>query len=195
MHIFKRVLTLFFFIAISSGAHADVFAGYDVFCGLPVVVGPNPQEATAETNSRGGKFIRIDPKVYNNWTGSRIFTLAHECAHHLLGHTSELGKRQRFEGGPKRQELQADCWAAKELRKSGHDFDIAATASKYSNRGHFSVGGYPSGNERAENIEACIASSDSENSNLSRGDDDDQFTHRLISSRGDDDDQFTHRAR
>lgn len=107
-----------------SEARADVFAGYDSFCGLPVVVGPDSQTATARTDPSGQKFIHIDPGAMNNWSMSRMFTLAHECAHHLLGHTSQLGQMQRYRGGPAPQELEADCWAAQKLASVGYTSDI-----------------------------------------------------------------------
>ncbi|CAD7849802.1 MAG: hypothetical protein [Olavius algarvensis Delta 4 endosymbiont] len=149
-------IVIVLFLVTPSKGIADMFAGYDAFCGLPVVVGPNPQMATAETDRIGRKFIHIDPRAMSNWTNSRIFVLAHECAHHRLGHTSSMGKLERFSGGTARQELAADCWAAKKLRQIGYEFDISRTILQHASRGHFSANGYPSGNRRARNILNCI---------------------------------------
>ena len=145
------------FSAIPYAAGAQVFAGYDAFCGLPVVVNYDPQVATARTDQYGNKFIHVDPGVMANWTHSRMFTLAHECAHHLLGHTNPLGAQERFRGGTRRQELEADCWAAQALQGVGHSFDINRAMLQHASDGHFSAGGYPSGTERAQNILQCVS--------------------------------------
>ena len=134
----------------------EVFAGYASFCGLPVIVGSDAQTASARTDQFGAKYIHIDPGAMANWTNSRMFTLAHECAHHLLGHTSALGTRERYLGGTARQELSADCWAARALRRVGYDFDIDRTFLIYAQQGHFTAAGYPSGVERANNIAGCV---------------------------------------
>jgi hypothetical protein len=132
-----------------------MFAGYDAFCGLPVVVGRDPQTATARTDRFGQKYIHIDPGAMGNWTASRVFVLAHECAHHLLGHTSPLGAMERFSGGTAKQELEADCWAARQLRRAGLDFEITRTVLQNASQGHFAAGGYPSGRRRALNVSRC----------------------------------------
>lgn len=133
-----------------------MFAGYDSFCGLPVIVGSDSMTATARKDPAGNKYIHIDPGAMANWTISRIFTLAHECAHHRLGHTNSLGEAERFAGGTARQELEADCWAAKKLRSNGYDSEVQRMVFESYQQGHFSGGvGYPSGVERARNIASC----------------------------------------
>lgn len=132
-----------------------MFAGFDQLCGLPVVVGPDPQIATARKDAFGRPFIHVDPGAMRNWTTSRRFVLAHECAHHRLGHTSPLGEQQRFFGGTRQQELEADCWAARALRQHGLTADITRTVLEHASQGHFAANGYPSGQERAHNIQAC----------------------------------------
>lgn len=149
--------TAFLLLTFHAASPAQsVFAGYDSFCGLPVVVGYDPQTASARRDQSGNPFIHVDPGAMANWTISRMFTLAHECAHHLLGHTTPLGAMQRFSGGTRQQELEADCWAARALRQVGHDFDIDRMIWQNVQQGHFAGYGYPSGTERAQNILNCI---------------------------------------
>jgi hypothetical protein len=131
------------------------FTGYDSFCGLPVFTGSNPQFATAERDNQGNPIIHVDPSVLSNMSNSRIFTLAHECAHHLLGHTTQLGHLERYSGGTRKQELEADCWAAQKLSQFGQFSDLEFQTLKNLSDGHFAGNGYPSGNERAHNIYAC----------------------------------------
>lgn len=152
----KILLYMLLVILLPFSLKADMFAGYDSFCGLPVIVGHEPQIATARTNAYGKKFIRIDPSAMSNWSMSRLFTLAHECAHHLLGHTNSLGKAERFYGGTAKQELEADCWAARKLQSIGYHNDITRTILQHAHTGHFSTGGYPSGKQRANNILSCL---------------------------------------
>lgn len=148
-------IVLFTVLINAQSVNAQMFAGYDSFCGLPVIVGQDPQSASARTDRLGNKFIHVDPSVMSNWSMSRMFALAHECAHHLLGHTNGLGQLQRYHGGTKKQELEADCWAASALTELGYNSDITRTILERANQGHFSSGGYPSGYERARNISNC----------------------------------------
>ena len=131
--------------------------GYDAFCGLPVFTGQNPQIATAEKDQFGNKIIHIDPSALANISSSRLFTLAHECAHHKLGHTSALGEMERYHGGTRKQELEADCWAAKQLSAYNLAGDLQFQMLTNLASGHFAGGGYPSGNERAQNILSCAS--------------------------------------
>jgi len=152
------IFVCLFSVLLSFSAKAEVFAGYDAFCGLPVIVGSDPQVASARIIPSVGKYIHIDPGAMENWTMSRMFTLAHECAHHLLGHTNSLGQAERFYGGTAKQELEADCWASAKLRSIGYNSDITRTILERSSEGHFSAGGYPSGAMRAQNIATCAGS-------------------------------------
>lgn len=154
--IFRKTLICFFLVFMSCHSNADMFVGYDSFCGLPVVVGNDPQIATARTDQYGNKFIHIDPGAMNNWTMSRMFTLAHECAHHLIGHTSQIGNLERFSGGTAKQELEADCWAAQKLASIGFNGEINRAILDHAKTGHFSGSGYPSGVQRANNILNCV---------------------------------------
>lgn len=136
----------------------DMFAGYDEFCGIPVVVGNTNRIALALKDNTGRPYIYIDQAAMANWTVSRIFTLAHECGHHIQGHTSQMGLMIRTTkwGGTKIQELEADCWAARALNERGYNFDVHRMISEHAGQGHYSQGGYPSGVERARNISQCL---------------------------------------
>jgi len=162
MNTLIKSLLVMVVLSFAHNSQAQMFVGYDAFCGLPVIVGSDPQQATARTDQFGQKFIHVDPAVMADWSASRIFVLAHECAHHLLGHTNGLGQLERFHGGTKKQELEADCWAAEALLNAGQNFDITRTMLEHANQGHFSSNGYPSGQERAMNIASCAGGSDCE---------------------------------
>lgn len=154
------MLSRCFVLAAASGflatrSAAQVFVGYAEFCGLPVIVAPDPQTASARKDQFGNPIIHIDPAAASNWTVSSRFTIAHECAHHLLGHTTTLGNLARFSGGSVTQELEADCWAAQKLRSIGMNAEINRMILQNASYGHFSSPGYPSGADRAANIVAC----------------------------------------
>lgn len=56
--------------------------------------------------------IVIDPQIINRLPDKlQIFFFQHECGHHALGHW--------YSGGPD-QEKEADCWAIRQERDSGH---------------------------------------------------------------------------
>lgn len=166
---YSRIVSFcFLLLAPTQVLSNQMFAGFDEFCGLPVIVGYDPQTASARRDPYGNPFIHVDPGVMSNWTMSRRFTLAHECAHHLLGHTNGLGMAERYYGGTKKQELEADCWAAKKLSEIGFDGDISRTVLQHASQGHFSAGGYPSGAERASNIARCVSKTSMRHSRRSR---------------------------
>lgn len=142
------------FISLDSNAQS-MFVGYDDFCGLPVVVERTHQDAVA-TIRNGQRIIIVDPSVMTNWKLSRIFALAHECGHHRLGHMS-LSEQfsRRHMNATRRQELQADCWAAEALADNGYYRDIERTILQNASRGPIMQGPYPSGSERAIFIAEC----------------------------------------
>lgn len=134
----------------------EMFAGYDRFCGLPVIVGTDPQMASARRFADGRPYLHVDPGVAVNWTTSGMFAVAHECAHHRLGHTTGLGAAARYSGGTRIQELQADCWAAEALMRAGLVSDLRRVVVQQAMQGHFPPGGgYPSGAERARAMIQC----------------------------------------
>lgn len=161
----QRSLLLLFAVAalfMSKQVSAQVmFVGYDSFCGIPTSVGNTGRGAIADIDAAGMPYIIIDPDMFANWTNSRLFVLAHECAHHKLGHTRGLGRVERMSPwGTRSQELAADCWAAKALLERGAHFDINRVIRNHLNMGHVSRGGYPSGVERARNVSRCVYEAD-----------------------------------
>lgn len=141
----------------SATAQPAMFAGYDQFCGIPVIVRHNPQSATAERDLYGNPTIHVDPGVMKDWTMSRVFTLAHECGHHRLGHTTRGGRyvRNTQFWATRVQELEADCWAARALAANGYAYDLRRSYIDFAYKGGFRPGNYPSGLERADTVARC----------------------------------------
>jgi hypothetical protein len=154
-NIFVAVIMLYMLVAKIS--FAEIFAGYDQFCGVPVIVQSNPQGAVASRDTAGNPIIYIDPTIMGNWTMSRMFTLAHECAHHKLGHSTPQGMWWRNSNywSTRAQELEADCWAAQELLQIGDVADLRRTIVQFASQGPMPPGNYPSGTERAMNAARC----------------------------------------
>lgn len=152
----KRVVFLIAFMFGVTSANAQMFAGYDEFCGVRVVVVPTPQMAVAARDA-AGPIIYVDPGVLHNWTASRVFALAHECGHHKMGHSTPQGEwfRHTEYWATRAQELQADCWAARALRDHGYHEDLRRAIRQFANEGPMMHGTYPSGWERASHIAAC----------------------------------------
>lgn len=147
---------------LSSGAAAraqpGMFAGYAEFCGVPVIVARTPQGAVAARDQFGNPVIYADPGVMANWTASRVFTMAHECGHHMRGHTTPQGMwwRNMDFWATRAQELDADCWAAATLARLGYYLrDVERAARDFARRGPFMEGNYPSGQERAQVVARC----------------------------------------
>ena len=134
-----------------------MFAGYAQFCGVPVVVTPNPQTASAAMDQAGNPVIYIDPGAMANWTTSRIFTIAHECGHHMRGHSLPQGMwfRNTTFWGTKQQELEADCWAAGQLAGVLATQDLQRMIMQFASQGSMPQGNYPSGMERATVVARC----------------------------------------
>jgi len=151
------LLTLLGFGLSSTAAMAQMFAGYNQFCGVPVAVVPNPQSASAARDALGNPVIYVDPGVMNNWTMSRMFALAHECAHHVLGHTLPQGMwfRNSQAWATRQQELEADCWAARRLGEIRDEDSLRRMIMQFASQGPLTYGPYPSGNDRALAVAQC----------------------------------------
>lgn len=144
---------------VSAAAYGQaMFVGYDQLCGVRVVQYPNPQIASAGFDAQG-PVIYIDPGAMQNWTASRVFTLAHECGHLQLGHSTPQGMyfRNTVYWATKEQELEADCWATQALAKLGrYQADLRRMDAQFRSQGSQPQGPYPSGLERAFNLERCL---------------------------------------
>jgi len=138
-------------------ARAQMFAGFAELCGVPVVVMPTPQNAVAARDQFGRPVIYVDPAVMGNWTTSRKFALAHECGHHMLGHSLPMGMwfRNMTYWATRAQELEADCWAAAALARAVDLDDLRRTIAQFASMGAASQGAYPTGNERANAAANC----------------------------------------
>jgi hypothetical protein len=141
----------------STTAVAQMFAGYNQFCGVPVIVLANPQSASAARDPLGNPVIYVDPGVMNNWTMSRMFALAHECAHHMLGHTMPQGMwfRNTQVWATRQQELEADCWAAQRLAEIRDTDSLRRMIMQFASQGPVSYGPYPTGQDRALAVARC----------------------------------------
>jgi hypothetical protein len=100
----------------------------------------------------GQPIVVIDPPVAAGDPAFRLFTIWHECGHHVGGHTLPQGMMARwFMSG--QQELQADCYAAQNVSRA-----VSVHVAQYfsATQGNFAPApGYPTGNMRAQNIMAC----------------------------------------
>ncbi len=149
-------LVIFILPVVSSG---KMLVGYDQFCGVPVVIVPNPQDASADMDQFNNPVIYVDPSVMANSKHSLLFVLAHECGHIKLGHIAPEG--QGFRHGSywatREQEFAADCWATIALMKAGYGDEIMRTVEEDESQGSFHLGPYPSGRERREKILSCLS--------------------------------------
>lgn len=106
-------------VMISAGGQAQTIAGEPVYCydarGLPVVLRSAPHlndVGKAWIAPNGAPVIFLNPRVLSTLPRAvQLFWYAHECAHHVLGHT--LGMPQM------RSEMDADCWAIRTGRNQG----------------------------------------------------------------------------
>lgn len=113
---------LFLFIVLvfpAIGKAQTMIAGVPVNCmdayGVPVMTIPAPlmpDWGRARIEPNGLRVIYLNPTILNVLPLSiRLFTYAHECAHHHLGHTYGFQQLSR--------EKDADCWAIRIGREQG----------------------------------------------------------------------------
>lgn len=139
----------------------EPFPGYAEECGFKIFLKPSRQVALAERSDDGTMVIFIDPlltKPENEF--HKAFLIAHECAHHRLGHTSEDGLALRLKSRRMvtDQELSADCLAAELLARAGLTNFTKTMSTRMGRAGIFSPGGgYPAGVQRAKIIRRCGA--------------------------------------
>ena len=125
------------------------------YCNATVIEGPNPRGASSSTQTMGA-VILIDRDVLAKMPFEFEFVLAHECGHHLLGHTSIEGMlRQEFQFRDK--ELAADCWGARMLNDAGEVDILTRQLATFRTQGDArSIPRYPTFRERAERLHECI---------------------------------------
>jgi hypothetical protein len=118
---------------------------------VPIVLSNTLQNiAVANRDAWGRLIIVANPMVMAVFQpATRWFWLAHECAHHQLGHT--MGHL-----GPEREQ-QADCFAAKQLVKNNQmsGTDLQAINDDIS-RMDSSSAAYLPGRARAAEITNCV---------------------------------------
>lgn len=139
----------------------EPFPGYSKTCGFPILYAQIRTVSLARIDARLGKLIVLDPLLtYPAQAAHRRFLIAHECAHHLFGHTAPDGLRQRARRkGVEDQELSADCWAAEALASEIYSGDARFVADLFYRQGLYSPGsGYPSGVQRSTVIYHCLKS-------------------------------------
>lgn len=158
-----------FFIGPTVSARADqmtyyspgdpMFDGFAARCDMPVVYRSTWHGSLAEHDDAGRPVIVLDLSLrLPARRFQRNFLLAHECAHHLLGHTSPDAVAMRRTHGAvvAAQEKAADCWAAQFLGQLGRDDEAKAMAEFFYRRGTgLPGGGYPSGADRSTLIQHC----------------------------------------
>lgn len=137
----------------------EAFPGYADLCGYPIVVSTTPTIAQAVIGAEGSKVIVIDPSLQApEESFRRTFMIAHECAHHRMGHSNLASRQQRILSSRvvRDQELSADCWAAETLARAGQDRTTRLMADRFFRGGLYSPGnGYPSGLQRSTIIQQC----------------------------------------
>jgi len=139
----------------------EPYAGYAKTCGFPILFARTHTVSLARIDARLGKIIVLDPVLnYPAQDRHRRYLIAHECAHHVLSHTTHSGLWKRMqEKGVEDQELSADCWAAEALVKAGLPEDVRFMADSFYRKGLFSPGsGYPSGVQRSTLVYHCLKS-------------------------------------
>jgi hypothetical protein len=126
-----------------------------------------PEQAMSLLDSNGRPVIVVSSLLLNQTPAYGHFLLAHECCHHTLGHVQRyqeefghVGPQPFFYIAPqlKQMELDADCCAVRML-KSTHETDsIEAARQTMLGFGTSPTGAYyPTGIERADNIDRCAA--------------------------------------
>lgn len=142
--------------------HEEPFPGYAERCGFQIFLQSTRHVSLAVTAADGSQIIFIDPLLTKRGNEfHKAFLIAHECAHHRLGHTSKEGLNSRWSSGRavSDQELSADCWAAETLSRAGLRQFTNTMSLRMRRSGLFSPGGgYPAGVQRASIIRECAAS-------------------------------------
>jgi hypothetical protein len=124
-----------------------------------------PEQAMSLHDASGKPAIVVSGSTLADKPDYSRFLLAHECCHHSLGHVrlyheefGHLGPQPFFYIAPqlKKMELDADCCAVKMLKAKSETDAVEAAHQTMTDFGTQPTGAYyPTGIERAENIEKC----------------------------------------
>lgn len=138
------------------------------YCAILTYVTPDlSEEASSTQDAEDRAAIVIDAPTLKSDPDYGHFLMAHECCHHTLGHT-RLTSQQFGQLGPqpfyylqpllKNMELEADGCAVRMLKRT-KEFDAIENARKrMAEFGTAQTGPhYPTGNERADNIDHVAA--------------------------------------
>lgn len=140
-------------------AAGEPFSGYNELCGYKMVTDNTVHVSLATVDPSGTPLIVLDPRLDAPWEKHRrVFLIAHECAHHRLGHVTpdNLALRSVSRGAVRDQEMSADCWAAEQLAQIGEDRTVQVMMDRFFKSGFYSPGGgYPSGLQRSTIIREC----------------------------------------
>ena len=123
------------------------------------------EQAASMTDSNGRPVVVVNLQTLRQYPSYGKFLLAHECCHHTLG---PVGKFRNGLGGVgpqpiyyiapalRQMELEADCCAVRMLRERHEADGIEAARRAMVTFGSQPTGAYyPTGDERAANIEVC----------------------------------------
>jgi hypothetical protein len=126
-----------------------------------------PEQAMSMLDSNGKPAIVISGLTMMEKPSYGRFLMAHECCHHKLGHVGRfreglghVGPQPFFYIAPalRQMELDADCCAAKMLRERQQADSIESAGQAMAAFGDRPTGAYyPTGIERADNIDKCAA--------------------------------------
>jgi hypothetical protein len=139
------------------------------YCNVPTYLISNiPEQAVSLIDSDGQPVIVISATVAAQRPIYTNFLMAHECCHHILGHVRKfhqelghIGPQPFFYMKPalRGMELDADCCAARILKRKGEENSIEAGEKVMLSFGDQATGAYyPTGTERAKHIAVCAAS-------------------------------------
>lgn len=152
-------ITVLLGTSIRAESQGEPFPGYDALCGYPLVIASTPSVAVAHVDRSGRPVIILDPVLeVESERHRRMFLIAHECAHHRLGHSvkREQRKRKLLPKLVRDHELSADCWAAETLAQAGENRAVRVMEDRFFRAGLYSPGGgYPAGVQRASIIREC----------------------------------------
>jgi hypothetical protein len=141
------------------------------YCAIVTYVAPDlSEQATSTQDADDRSVIVIDAPTLKTDRAYGHFLMAHECCHHTLGHT-RLTSQQFGQLGPqpfyylqpllKNMELDADGCAVRMLKRTKEFNAIESARKRMLEFGTAQTGPYyPTGFERADNIDHHIAAED-----------------------------------